>query len=282
VGRSMAYRFRLFRSVEPARGLPTAIGLWLVYAVAALGMAFFCNDAADTTAFYPSNGVIVAALLVLPRRMSLWFCLACVVLNLACNALGGVELRHSLLYALLNQALCVAVAVLTRTFCGAAADLSRVRRLSRFTVIALVCAAVEAGVGQVGAAMIGDGERPLAFLRAWLQWTGEDSLGLLIGTPVVLLFLKRKRAIYASEATLPERWLLIGLAAAVSAIAFSQSQSFALVLIYPLLMLTAFRAGPAWVAASVLSTGFIATAFTAHGYGPIEPSPAHRPICRSP
>ena len=266
----MAYNLKLFRSTEPPRGLSTAVCLWLVYAAAALGMPFFCNDPGDTTAFYPSNGVIVAALLVLPRRMSLWFCLACLALNLVSNAVGGIDLRHSLLFALLNQALCFAAAILARTYCGAASDLSRVRRLAQFAAIALVCAAVEAAIGQLLSDALGGGHRPFAFLRAWLQWTGEDALGLLIGAPVVLLHLKRDRSVYASEASRAERWMLVALAVVVSTIAFSQSQSFILVLIYPLLMLTAFRAGPASVAASVMFTSFIAAAFTAHGYGPIN------------
>jgi len=269
----MAYRFRLFRAAEPPRDAATAVCLWLVYAAVAFAIPFFCNDPGDSTAFYPANGVMVAALLVLSPRMSLWFAAACLAFNLACNAVGQIDLAHSLLFAGLNQALCVSAAMLTRTFCGAAADLSRVRRLAQFAVIALVCAIVEAGVGQAVSDMIGGVHAP--FVRAWLQWAGEDALGLLIGAPVLLLHLKRKRAVYASEATALERWLLVALAAALSAMAFSQSQSLVLVLIYPLLMLTAFRAGPAWVSASVLSAAFFAAAFTAHGYGPINALAGH-------
>ena len=40
-------------------------------------------------------------------------------------------------------------------------------------------------------------------------------------------------------------------------------------LIYPLLILTAFRAGPRWVLASILITSLISAALTAHGYGPL-------------
>jgi signal transduction histidine kinase/ActR/RegA family two-component response regulator len=264
----MAFRLRLFRSAEPPRDVATAVCLWVVYLLAAFGVPFLCSDPSGSSSFYPANGVLVAAILILPRRMSLWFCAACLALNLANNAFEHLDLPHSLLYAGLNQALSFGTAMLTRSFCGAAVDLSRVRRLARFVAIVLLCAGVEAAIGQSASVFL-DGTHAF-FLRAWLQWAAEDGLGLLIGAPAVLLHLKRKRAVYASEATPLERWLLVALAAAVSVMAFSQHQSFALVLIYPLLMLTAFRAGPAWVSASVLSAAFIAAAFTAHGYGPIN------------
>ncbi len=54
----------------------------------------------------------------------------------------------------------------------------------------------------------------------------------------------------------------------VTAIAFLQSHSGMYIFVYPLLVLMAFRAGPAWVSASVLSVSIVASALTVHGYGP--------------
>jgi len=263
----MAYRLRLYRPAEPARGVATAAALLAVYAIASMVCSLLCKDASGSAAFYPANGVIVAALLVLPRRLSLLFCLACFGFNLAVNAASHTDVAHSLLYALLNQALSLGVAALIRTYCGAAADLSRIRRLFTFAVIVIVAGTLEAGVGQAICVIIEGNHRD--FLQNWLQWAAEDSLGLLIATPAVLMPLKSGRAIYASDATRKERWLLLGLAVALSLIAFSAAHSVAFVMIYPLLMLTAFRAGPAWVAASVLAVAFCAIACTAHGLGPI-------------
>ena len=263
----MLNRLRLFRPAEPPRGVGTAMALWVVYAFTAMGVVMLCKDGAGITAFYPANGVIVAGLLVLPRRMSVWFCLACLVFNLCQNLMGQFDVGHSLLYAILNQVLCLIAATLIRSFCGAATDLSRVRRLAAFAIVVMAAGAAEAAVGQ-SISMVMDGDHSY-FLRAWLQWAGEDSLGLLIAIPAVLLPLKSGRAVYACDATPLERWLLLALSAGLTLMAFSQTHSFTFVLIYPLLMLTAFRAGPPWVSASVLTSAFIAIACTAHGLGPI-------------
>ncbi len=263
----MSFSLRLDRPAEPPRTWRTAAVLWVLYAAAAFGVAFLCKDSNGTAAFYLANGPIIAGLLVLPRRVAIGFCLACFGLNLAENAAASIPFGNNLLFATLNQSISFAIALLARRYCGAAIDLSRFRRLATFAVIVFACAAIESAIGQA-AYMVISGDYSYG-LRAWLQWGAEDALGPLIATPAVLLSLKSGRALYASDAGRLERLLMLTLAAALSVMAFSQAHSFALVLIFPLLVLTAFRAGPPAVAAQVLIVGFIAAAFTAHGYGPI-------------
>jgi len=263
----MSHRWRLYRPAERPRGLATAVALLAIYAGPAFGAAFFCKDATGVSAFYPANGVVVAGLLVLPRRIGLVFCAACLALNLVQNALTQVDIPHSLLYATLNLAVCFGTAFLTRAFCGAATDLSRFRRLFTFAAVVLLAAASEALIGQLACVVL---EHTRArFFSVWLQWVGEDALGLLIATPAILLPLKSERAIYASDAGSIERWLLLAITLTVTVAAFAEQRSVVFLLIYPMLILTAFRAGPPWVSASVLAVAFAATAFTAHGLGPI-------------
>jgi signal transduction histidine kinase/AmiR/NasT family two-component response regulator len=266
-GRTMSHRWRLYRPAERTYGLPTAAVLLAIYAVPAFAMSYLFKDAAGVSALYPPNGVIVVGLLVLPRRIALPFWGACLGLNLVQNALTQVDLPHSLLYAGLNQLVSFAVALMTRAFCGAATDLSRFRRLSVFAAITLAAATGEALIGQLAIIPI-EGTSAHFFAR-WLQWIGEDALGLLIATPALLLPLKSERAVYASDAGRAERWLLLASAVALSLLAFSEARSLAFLLVYPLLLLIAFRAGPAWVSTSVLAVAFVATALTARGVGPI-------------
>jgi signal transduction histidine kinase/ActR/RegA family two-component response regulator len=258
---------RLYRQAEPPRGWATAAALLGVYTGPAFAVAFFCRDAAGDAPFYPVNGVMVAGILVLPRRIGLLFCFTCFLLNLAQNAIGQIGFNDSLLYATLNVALSFAVAFLTRLFCGAATDLSRTRRLGVFAVIALSSAAVEGTIGQAASVVI-DGTAA-GFVNAWMQWIVQDSLGLLIATPAILLSLKSGREVYASEAGRTERWLLLALTMAVTVLAFWQAQFLVVLLVFPLLILTAFRSGPPWVSATVMTVAIVSCAFTAHGYGPI-------------
>ena len=241
--------------------------LALIYAGLSFGVTLLCKDSLGNYAFWPANAAGVAGLLVLPRRTGVLFTIACLGVNLVENALGKVDLPHNLLFSSLNVAVCLCTAFLTRTFCGAATDLSRTRRLAAFAVIALAVATAEASIGEAVRSLI----EPPGFdvFSDWIQWIGEDALGLLIATPAVLLPLKSKRLFYLSDAGVLESWVLLGLAMAMTAVAFVQDRSLLFVLIYPILVLTAFRAGPPWVSASVLAIALPAAALTVHGHGPI-------------
>jgi len=258
---------RLYRPADPRRGLPTAAALFLAYIAIELCIWLFCRDISDAVAFFPSNGVLLAAILVLSPRLGLGFCLACFSIDLAHNWIGRIDLAHAVLFSSLNQALAFGGAMLTRTFCGAALDLSRARRLLIFTLIAAAAAAVEALVGQILVGLI-DGSFA-DFAHAWLQWALEDGLGLLIATPAALLPFKQERLFHAAAGPRLERVLLLALTVALTIVSFTSDRFIALTLVMPALVLTAFRAGPGWVYASVLTVGVIAMALTANGHGPI-------------
>jgi signal transduction histidine kinase/CheY-like chemotaxis protein len=263
----MAVRLRLYRPADPPRGLPAAAALFLAYVAIELCIWLFCRDISDAVAFFPSNGVLLAAILVLSPRLGLGFCLACFAVDITHNWIGRIDLTHALLFSSLNQALAFGGAMLTRSFCGAALDLSRARRLFIFSLIAGVSAGLEALIGQI---LVGFIDGSFAdFAHAWLQWTLEDGLGLLIATPAALLPFKQKRLFHTAAAPPLERFLLLALTVILTIVAFISDQFIALTLVMPALVLTAFRAGPGWVYASVLTAGVIAMALTANGPGPV-------------
>ena len=262
----MASRPQLYRASAHRPGLTVAAILFIAYVAVELCIWLFCRDISDAVAFFPSNGILLAAILMLSPRLGLAFCLACFSVDLAHNWIGRIDLTHAILFSSLNQALAFAGAALTRTFCGAALDLSRPRRLFIFALIAIGAAAMEALIGQVLLGLI-DGSFN-DFFHAWLQWTLEDGLGLLIATPAALLPFKQERLFRAPGGGL-ERPLLLALTIVVAATSFASNQFIALTLVMPLLVLTAFRAGPGWVYVSVLATSIIAMSLTANGHGPI-------------
>jgi len=262
----MASRLQLYRHSAHRQGLPAAAALFVAYVAVELCIWLFCRDISDAVAFFPSNGVLLAGILMLPPRLGLAFCLACFSVDLVHNWIGRIDLTHAILFSSLNQALAFASSVLTRTFCGAALDLSRPRRLFIFALIALSAAAAEALIGQVLLALI-DGSFN-DFWDAWLQWMLEDGLGLLVATPAALLPFKQERLFRAPGGRL-ERSLLLALTVVVAVASFALDQFIALTLVMPLLVLTAFRAGPGWVYVSVLATSLVAMSLTANGHGPI-------------
>jgi signal transduction histidine kinase/ActR/RegA family two-component response regulator len=269
----MSPKWRLYRPAEPVRGLPTAAVLLAVYASMVFVGVAWCRDAATNSAFWPANGVAVAALLVLPRRLGLWFNAACLAINMGENHLGGLAWDLNIVYSCLNVGLTFAIAFLTRTFCGAATDLSRIKRLFQFAMVTLVAAIAEGSIGTAYRSVTAGFD-----LHSWYMWVACDYLGVLLATPAVLLAVKRNRAVYAAAAGALERYILLVLVVAITVVGFSQTQSPLFLLAFPLLMLTAFRAGPAWVSISVLGVVIPAIALTVRGHGPIAMMSPARPF----
>jgi signal transduction histidine kinase len=166
----------------------------------------------------------------------------------------------------MNCGLGLFLAILIRNYCGAATDLSRVRRLATFIGLSIVGASAIAAIGQ-GLALI-ERAHDVSFER-WFWWMLCDALGLIIGTPAVLLYVKSKRYVKFGDADQFERIFLLVSILSVTVIAFLQAHSDLYIFIYPLFLLMAFRAGPTWVLASVLTVSILASALTVHGHGPL-------------
>jgi signal transduction histidine kinase/CheY-like chemotaxis protein len=205
--------------------------------------------------------------LVLPKRLSFPVLFVVWLINIVIDIyLFRDGLGQAIFMAALNVFIGLFLAILIRNFCGAATDLSRFRRLATFIGLAVAAAAVEAAIGSAGASM---GSAGTSTLVRWFWWALCDALGLIIGTPAVLLWVKNKRYVKLSGARLTERITLFLSIVSIATIAFLQSHTDLYIFVYPLLLLMAFRAGPTWVLASVLSVSIVASALTVHGYGPL-------------
>jgi diguanylate cyclase (GGDEF)-like protein len=236
-----------------------------VFAALALVTRLLCLDPDQSTVFWPANGALVVAMLLLPARLCLPALLACFGINLALNAFTNYTAFDSAVYSVLNIVGSALVALATRRFCGATTDLTRVRRLATFGCIAFLSAALEATLGET---IDPSGTTGSAVMKDWLQWIMCDGLGFLLATPAILLSVKNVGSGDVCHAGWKERWLLLVGTTAITTVSFLFAHSPAFMLIYPIIILTAFRAGPPWVLASILITAMVSSAFTAHGYGP--------------
>ncbi len=229
-------------------------------------MRLLCEDTIRNVSFWPANAAIVVAILTLPRRLSIPATLGCFGMNLALNRVIDYTPVENLMYSSLNVGVSYLAAFLARSLCGADIDLTRFRRLTTFAGIAFVSAGTEATVGEIA-----HPELPAngSIINDWLQWTLCDGLGLLLATPAILLVVKSLGTKSSSDAGPVERWTLLVLTVLLTVVSFSSSRSPLFLLIYPLLVAMAFRAGAQWVLASVVLVSIIASSLTAHGYGPI-------------
>jgi len=260
------FRFQIYRSSQPARGLRTAAALVGIFTVLALAIRVCCRDEHGSSPFWPANGAIVVALLVLPKRLGFLVLGIDGLINVVVNIIFRHDLGAGVYNAILNWGDGLLLAILIRNFCGAATDLTRFRRLATFTGLSVVAAGLIAAVGQVLAAF--QYAPDLNFGR-WFWWTLCDALGLIIGTPAVLLIVNNKRYIKFSDASRAEQILLFILILATTIVSFLQNHFDIYIFIYPLLILMAFRAGPTWVLGAVLTVSIIASALTLHGHGPL-------------
>ena len=258
-------RLQLYRSSALPNRLRTSLLFVAVFATLVLVTRLACVDSDGHTVFWPANGVLVVALLSLPWRYSIPVLAACLTVNLAVNTFSNFSASDDVLDATLNIVCSLTAALLTRRFCGARIDLSRFRRLTTFGFIAFMSAGLEALIGE----LIESGQHAgVAALNEGLQWTLCDGLGLLLATPALLLCFVGGSGSDPCEAGPVERASLLGGTACLTAASFYVSHSPTFMLIYPLLILTAFRAGPPWILASILITSLISAALTVHGYGP--------------
>lgn len=274
---SRTSKWRLCRDAEPPQGVRAAALLFVGYVGAALLAVYFGRDEYGATSFWAANGVVTAALLCLPARLSFPLVALCFPINFGINVSGGLPIVLNFIYTGLNFALAISVAFLARRYCGASTDLSRMKRMLVFASIAAVCVAVEAIVGSLRQLIQHDW---LTYFTTVSRWFASDFLGIMLLTPATIMLLKHNRKTYEGKAKALERIVLFGALSTLTVVAFMQATLPVFTLIYPLVLLAGFRLGRSWVYLAVYMVAAIAAALTLKGYGPIHlfdpPAPWHR------
>ncbi|HYC66593.1 response regulator [Brevundimonas sp.] len=257
-------RWRLYRRGEPQRGWRDAAVLFVAYAIALTAGVLWSRSVDNSTVFWAANGVLAGGLLLLKPRVGWTFVAACISLNLSLNVFSGLPVNLNLAFTALNLAFSVVIAVLVRTFCGAALDLGRLRRFLPFVAIVGVAAVVE---GMIGASFTTPGNAGWSVI--WPRWAACDGVGMVLALPATLLMMRRINPLYAGAAGPVERLVLLLGLGVLTAVTFSLSAQPLILLIYPAVLFAAFRLGAAWAFLSIGVVGQIATVQTLADRGPI-------------
>lgn len=235
-------------------------GYFLVMFAGVLG----ARTPADSTVFWAANGVLVAGLLTLRPRWRLAFMVVCFAANLGMNAYQGLTLALNLTYCIPNVAVAILVAFGARRFCGAALDLSRPKRLAEFTAVAAVSLAV---VVLVGGTTLNVAFHPWSISRDGPIWFIGDFLGLMLSAPAMLMLMQRRRL--TAAAGVWERTGVLVLVAGATAVGCLRADAPLLYMVYPVILLAAFRLGAAWIYFAVYLAASVAAWMTVRGYGPL-------------
>ena len=261
-----------FRSAQTIRSHWYAAGFMAVYAVTALCAYRWTVGAGGLAILWPCNGLVAAAFLLLRRRDAVIVALTCAVID----GLGALWIApgqgpRALLIASCDLFEAFTAAVLMRRFCGAAVDLTNIRRLLRMALFAALPATMVAGtVGTLlSHALFGD---PIGLL--WLSWAVGDLLGMMVGAPSALIIARFSRYQREDAAGMTESLaIILGLGAVAAAQLFLPSQKDAF-LIFPFLLLAVFRISAPYATLAIVTISAITAAYTIGGVGPFAESQA--------
>ena len=229
----------------------------LYWAGAAIGIAA-TRSADGVAALWPSNGVLLAALLLRQRPAPLEVAV-CALAALAANVAAGVPILATLLFTSANLCGALAGAWIARRLSPDGVGFGNLPALARFAGAAIAAAAVSATIASVSAAGSG-------MASFWAGWWASDALGTAIVAPLALILLGRRRP--PIGCTLPEAAALLTLTAIATAAVFVSPISM---LFVPLALVIAvtYRVGPVGTSAATLLVATIGIAATLNGHGPV-------------
>ena len=265
----MRYRWRLFRQ-EGARAPLLHSSAYIMLYIASLAIGQWSKATFGATVVWAANGVLLAGLLHLQRREAIRLLIVCAVLNLLGNALRHDNPVMLVFNVVLNFGEVLLAGLIARRVCGAALDLRRPRRLLRFALLAILPSTLLAtalGVATLGA-------RGVQLFFFFETWFSVEAIGLLaVATPLLLWACGRKvgeaRLSHRAGWAAAEPYLLLGLVAAITVAVFAQTVAPTPFLVFPPLLLVAYRLSPRCSAAAVFMVVVITAFCTLNQLGPL-------------
>ncbi len=259
---SSVHRLQLFRPAQTPRPAFLPLGFLLAYVAFSILAYALTTSTGGLAVLWPCNGILAAALLLLPRQQALVVWLLCGLTDVICAYETGSALDRALLIAACDLLESTLAAILIRRVCGAALDMTSVARVRSFVLFAALPAAL--AVGTLGAALAFN----TSFAKIWPTWVLGDYLGMITGTPAALLLARFSRYDRAAPAGAVERVTLVLLMGAVTALIFTTPLPL-LFLVFPIGLLVVIRISPPYAMLGVTLMALAMTGATIRGFGPI-------------
>jgi diguanylate cyclase (GGDEF)-like protein len=214
-----------------------------------------------------SNGALFGLLITQPRRRWLAYFLAGLTADTLADMVYGDPFRVAIGVSLANSVEVVAsTLVLTRWF-GSPLNLSRRRPLVGFLLVAVIGAtAVTSALGASWTLLFYDSGPWWKMFRTWYL---GDMLGMAILAP--LLVVMQRPAFFAmfGRKQMAHTILVLSAPVLVTALVFWHSTDPLIFLMFPTLLLVAFRLGFPGTVVNIMLVTWMAIAFTIKGHGPL-------------
>lgn len=240
---------------------PAAIGVaHFLVAWGSLALTRWSNGLASV---WLPNAILLAYLLVAPRRRWPPAIAAVALSGVLANGLGGAPAPLALLFGLTNVfeplATAAALGVGRRSV-----DFERLEDLGRFVLGAVIACATSASAA-AGAMWAIEGHD---FGAAWISWFVSSGLGLLIVTPILLIGFREWRSRQLTARQVAQGAGALGLVVAAAMLVFSHTRWPLFFLMQPPVLLATFRMRAIGAASATLLVAIVGTAAVIAGIGP--------------
>ena len=234
--------------------------LSLAFAASALFSVVLTRDENSVAALWLANGILAAALLMLPSRWAAAALAACAVLSLTINFATGAPLRLAPAFTALNLAEAGLAAWLVRRTLGHRPRMGDLRQLLQLLGLAVIpaCALTALPAGAIISTAGG------GFWATSWSWALAHVLGMAVTLPAVLL-LVHGRSCPDFRRSRAERAAIYGSVVALSIIAYLPATFPTPILLTPLLVIAAFRLGPRGAALTALTMSVVCTLVVTKG-----------------
>lgn len=236
----------------------------------------FVGLAPEANLIWVANGVLLAYLLLAPRRRWPVYISAA----FAAQFCGGLLVGHhgivsGLLLTLLNVAESLISAMLLRRRSSDLPDFTSPAYITRFLAFGVFAGPAIAGAADTFFSPLWHTASELIYTNShgakFLEWVAADALGACVATPAfVAVFRSRFRNSLFSF----KHWAYLLSVLACCVVVFCQTRLPLPFLLYPVLVLVLLRVGLGWAAMSTLVVAGVASFFTVHGQGAFA-APAH-------
>jgi PAS domain S-box-containing protein len=246
------------------------VGAGLAYfGVAVLALRLFATNESPA-AIWASTGVLVAALLVSPRRLWPGILFGAFFCGGLANFVSGKPLGTSVALGVVDAIEGILNVAVLSWCLRRQVTFARLRDFSAL----LFCGAIGAnGVAALGGASVFHFFAGATFWPSWWMWWLSNGIGILVVTPCIVSWVNLK--LHWRHPVRPSRWIeaitVALVLAAVAMIVFEGVTVYSLVLPYltfPLLIWAALRLGVPGASTGALILASIAVWSTAHDLGP--------------
>ena len=214
-----------------------------------------------------SNGILFGLLITQPPSRWLAYFLAGLTADTLADMAYGDPFRLAIGVSLANSIEVIASTLLLTLWFGSPLDLTRRRSLVGFLLISVVGAtAVTSAVGASWTLLFVPAGPWSGLFRSWYL---GDILGMAILAPMIIILQRPAFFAMLARRRLVRTLLVISAPVFVTALVFTHEQDPLLFLLFPALLLVAFRLGFPGTVVTVLLVTVMAIGITVRGHGPL-------------